>query len=274
MVGLTKKLMSQLKLSPFFDGWKDEDLRVRNISSAILKAKSKNQSIIQLDYSAFDQSIHPYFRISVWKKFASLFPDQDIASKFVEAYSNYSNNQYLFMGSTSKQGVWLLLELPMQLLSGIIDTQLLGSVINGVLQKIVGKRLGYDLQIEFQKGLGDDALLPVPNDLIYRFGYVGLLEKISSILKEFGFKLNPSKAYPNTDSAFLQKLYVPDHDIRGVGSWTRNLSSFLFKERYTKPIKGITNLPALEIISQISIISQAFPKDGEYVKDMPMKFAN
>lgn len=274
MVGITKKIMEQLAKFPMFDGWKEEFTRVTNTSKYIEYAKRDGFTCIQMDYSKFDRKIHPYFRIKVWEKISRKFSDQDFAEKFIQQFTEYSNKQFLFIGDVNNVGEYHVVNLPYQLLSGVIDTQLTGSIVNAVLQFVCAKRMGYSLNWDYVKVLGDDAVFPVPDNLLHGIGYKGVLEEISKTVSLMGFALHPGKAYPNTDVAFLQKLYVPSLDIKGAGTWARNMASFMFRERLHKKIPGIKSMHALEIISQISIISQAFSLIGTDLSDFAQVFAD
>lgn len=274
MVGITKRLMSQLKASPIFDGWKSEDERASNLYNAIIDADRDGFTLIQLDYSKFDRKFHPKLRNLIWQKFASRFDDHEFARDFINSYTNYSNNQSIFIGSISSYGEYSNIPLPYQLLSGVIDTQLTGSVCNCILQGYIARKLGYQIPWKYVRALGDDAVFPVPNDLLIRVGYTEVLKLISAAVSDLGFTINAGKAYPTKDVAFLQKLYVPEAGIKACGTWARSIASFMYKEKFAKPIQGIQSIQTLEIISQVSIISQAYSYGEIDLRDFSIFFAD
>lgn len=139
---------------------------------------------------------------------------------------------------------------------------------------IIADGIGYKLPYKYCRMLGDDAVLPVPKAIFDKYGYEGILEKISEILEPYGFEVNPKKAYPNSDVAFLQKLYVPELGIKGIGALSRALRSFYYRENFPKKIPGIKSLEYMEIISQISILSEAMAYDGVDLRDFFRYFAD
>lgn len=258
-VGLYKTSMEQLKFAPPFSGWLDPNERIESIQKQLGKAESLDCSIIALDFSSFDTSIHPNLR-----KWANDFIVQadksNSLAKYKIHYNNLMENQYLIVPA---KNAYSIQSVPQLLLSGIINTQHDGSLINLAVQTYIAKRLGFDINLDLCLCLGDDVGFCVPNKYLKSLGYDGLLNKINEFANEIGFTIHTHKKYPEPHLVFLQKLYVPEQGIHAVGSWARALSSFLYKERFSNNIPGVVSLPALEIISQIAILNEAFgPKDS------------
>lgn len=63
----------------------------------------------------------------------------------MKAYAKYASNQSIFIGDPNSNGAYRNIELPYQLLSGIIDTQLTGSLVNAILQGVAALEMGYSI---------------------------------------------------------------------------------------------------------------------------------
>lgn len=261
-VGLYKDSMRRLKFAPMFAGWLEPDQRFQVIKRMLEKAKMNNKKIIALDYSGFDTNIHPYLRDLANKMMVSLFSYNDKLQDYQKHQEKYNHHQFAVLPDTKgisqqhlSEGV-ALVSSNYQLLSGVINTQHDGSLINAMIQGYVAKRLGFEIDWDLVLVLGDDAGFQVPESILGDMSYSGVLDKISEIVNELGFEVHPKKAYPTTQLIFLQKIFDIDQKIFSVGSWARTISSFVFKENYPKRIPGIKSLPALELIGQIGMLNE------------------
>lgn len=257
--------MSQLKSCPIFAAWQGKDERVKTIVDQNIEAQRIDHVRIQLDWSKFDKQVHPKFQMLLGKFYeAFAFSGKDLVRRRNEQFNKLLLSQHIYLGD-SKGNVHKL-SVPFQLISGRKGTQHDGSLIGLILQGLFYKMMfGKQIPWHLTNQAGDDSLFPVPTHALTDLGYDGVLEKISEINDKVGFLLNPKKAYPNSDSAFLQKLYKPEVGIYGAGSFTRSLASFIWKEKFSKPIKGVRRLWALELISQISILSEPFSKSVAHI---------
>lgn len=253
-VGLYKASMSQLKYHPAFSGWLEPVSRQASIQRQLKLAKDRDMTFISLDFSSFDQSCSSYLR----KLVNNFIVEADVSRSLRDYKSHFdllSDNQWLVIPGRNGYELTNANDL---LLSGVINTQHDGSLINMLVQAYIAEKLGFEFDPELSLVLGDDVGFCVPNKYLKRMGYKSLLEKMNTEAEKIGFHIHTDKAYPLSQLIFLQKLYVPEQNIIGLGSWARSLYSFCYKERFSKPIKGVYSLPALELISQISIICEAF----------------
>lgn len=277
-VGLYKDSMRRLKLAPMFAGWVEPNQRIQIIRNMLKLASDSKKKIIALDYSGFDTNIHPFLRDAANRIMLSCFNFNSALAEYQKFQSLYNNNQFAVLpdpnGLSSQQlypGV-ALVSANYQLLSGVINTQHDGSLINAIIQGYIAKRLGFDLDWDLVLVLGDDAGFQVPETILDDMGYSGVLKEISNIVKELGFEVHPKKAYPTTQLIFLQKLWDVGQNLISVGTWARTISSFVFKENYPKRIPGIQSLPALEIIGQISMLNEAFSGGEVDLRDFAKTF--
>ena len=258
-VGLYKTTMSILRETRPFIGWLHPDEMAKQITDIQKEAKKLDISFIPLDFSAFDRNVNWYFRQKANDFMVSLFKEGTL-SEYQTIWRNKNRQQYLILPVLNG---YTVLDVDNQLLSGVINTQQDGSIINLCLQTLIAKGLGFEPFLQFSAALGDDVILPVPNSLLNEEGYEKLLEKINNIVSEFGFMTHTKKAYPSASYTFLQKISDVDNGLLVQGSVLRALSSLFFKERRTTKIEGIENIYALEIIAMISIMNNGFGK-GEY----------
>lgn len=268
-VGLIRESMNQLKKAPPFAGWLSPKERASVINKQIKIAKLKECTLIQLDYSAFDKSIAPFFQEVISNAFIefAVKDTNNIAAKRAEFFKKFRSTQGVLLSDQSNKVYFY--KAPNQLASGEKRTQHDGSLINLLLNGLIQKYLfKTKINWELTLALGDDASLPVPNKLMAELGYKEILKGIEKFLAKFKFGMNASKAYPNTDLAFLQKIWEPSKGLNGWGSWTRNLSSFLFREKMPPKIKGI-RIPVMEIISQVTILSEPFSYNGTTLAGVP-----
>lgn len=257
-VGLYKTSMDKLKNHPAFSGWLDPVARSISIQKQINQCKSLDYSFISLDFSSFDQTCGSELR----KMVNELIVEADVSrslSEYKKHYDKLCDEQFLVVPQASGFDIK---NASGMLFSGVINTQHDGSLINMLVQAYVAYRLGFQFNPNLSLVLGDDVGFAVPNKYLKSIGYKNLLIKINEYANEIGFTVHTGKAYPNSDLIFLQKLYVPDQDIHALGSWARALSSFVYKERFTKKVKGVYSLPALELISQISILNEAYGSEN------------
>lgn len=251
--GITHRVMNYLKKYPAFCGWLDPLARKKILSDKYLEVKKKGYELIQLDYSAYDKHIHSDLQISVLTIYDKFFSDWELVS---DSFSKKLMNQsLLFFNNNGKDHTYLINN---QLISGKSDTQLMGSFIGLCLTTafLISKYGVSETKnlVEYLFQLGDDTLFPVKLDSDYT--YEDALEEYSDFCGKFGFTLNPKKAYPTQEPAFLQKLIRPDFGLDSVGTWQRSLMSFLFSEKFKHNELGSTR--ALDIISQISILENAY----------------
>lgn len=115
------------------------------------KAKLNNRKIIALDYSGFDTNIHPYLRDLANKMMVSLFSYNDKLLDYQKHQEKYNHHQFAVLPDTKgisqqhlSEGV-ALVSSNYQLLSGVINTQHDGSLINAMIQGYVAKRLGFEI---------------------------------------------------------------------------------------------------------------------------------
>lgn len=277
LTGLVHYSMSLLKHAPLFAGWQDPITRHSTILKMLTEAQSSGFKIIQLDYSKFDQRFAPIFREMALDISLAHLREKDIAERIKEAVWPYYAEQFALFpaveGIKADIEQAALIDLVNQLLSGRKVTQEDGSKVNAILQGYLAAQLGYDLNYNWCLVLGDDAGFPVPISLLKSEGYVKVLERIEELLAPTGFIMNAKKAYPTDELIFLQKLYNLDINIEGVGSWARSLFSFIFRENFPKHIEGISSIAIMEIISQLSIMNEAFARSGASVNDFGKKFA-
>lgn len=265
---LVSESMRQLKKCPIFSTWLEPNLRQEVLNRQNIQAYVKGHTRIQLDWSKFDKNIHPIFQKLVGKYFSYVSNNGfDIISERYEQFIKFRDNQYVLL--PNNRNVPTFYKIPYQLPSGEKRTQHDGSMIGLILQGVSYKLLfGEEIPWDLCSQAGDDALWPVPTSYLTRWGYKHLLEKASEINRRMGFQLNSSKAYPNSDGAFLQKLYSYEKKINGIGSFTRSLASFIWKEKFSKRIKGVENFWALELISQITILSEPFSNSFYNIHDV------
>lgn len=259
-VALVKESMRQLKSCPIFVTWLPKDERVTTLRLQDQSARRRGFTRIQLDWSKFDKHIHPKLQKLIQNYYREVAINGfDIIEQRNIAFLELLDNQIIPMADS--KGNVKFYNLPYQLISGRIGTQHDGSLIGLIQQGVIFKKVfGDDIPWDLTNQAGDDALFPVPTHALADLGYEKVLEKVAEATGAYGFMLNPKKAYPNSDGAFLQKLYRSDLGIVGVGSFTRSLASFIWKEDFSKPVKGVKRLWPLELISQISILSEAFSK--------------
>lgn len=253
-VGLYKTSMDKLKHHPAFSGWLNPIERAESIRKQLERAKLLDSSFISLDFSSFDLTCTAELR----KLVNNLIINADVSKSLAEYkihYDKLCDEQFLVVPQASGFDIK---NASGMLFSGVINTQHDGSLINMLVQAYVAYRLGFEFDPELSLVLGDDVGFCVPNKYLKHMGYKNLLIKINEYANEIGFNVHTGKAYPNSDLIFLQKLYVPDVSINGLGSWSRALTSFVYKERFTNSVKGVYSLPALELISQISILNEAY----------------
>lgn len=253
-VGIYKTSMSKLKYHPAFSGWLHPDDRAISIENQIKRLKQEDYSFIALDFSSFDTTCSLFFRQMI-NEFVVEADTSKSLSDYKEHFDRLNENQYLIIPT---HGSYQVVDAPDMLLSGVINTQHDGSLINMLVQAYCASELGFEFRPEFSLVLGDDVGFAVPNKYLRELGYKGLLEKINQIANKIGFVVHTGKAYPNTDLIFLQKLYAPDSNIMGLGSWARCLSSFIYKEKFSTQLPGIKSIPVLELISQIAILNEGF----------------
>lgn len=256
--GISYVLKEKFSQTNHFVGWLSPKDKNEKITRIIHNAKNDGITMIQLDYSRYDKHWHPIFQNTVIDIISNLAVDsKDIMDKWRSKYKELLETQGVFLPDlNNKIKYW---KLPYQWASGKIFTQLGGSLINVLLQMLIWREMNWgEFPLDYTFVLGDDACFPIPNYALEEHSYQHLLEKISDILGKYGFKLNPTKAYPNEDLAFLQKYYKPDLSIIGAGSFTRSLASFIWKEKLNKRIEGVQRYWALDIISQIMILSEPF----------------
>lgn len=264
-VALVKESMRQLSSCPIFSGWLSKADRDASIARQNITAERRGFKRIQLDWSKFDKHVHPKLQNLVQSYYDSVcINGRDILERRKIMFAKHLDSQRIPMVNSA--GNLSFYSLRYQLISGRLGTQHDGSFIGLIQQGVIFKKIfGGDIPWDLCNQLGDDALFPVPIQALSDLGYENLLSKVSQATGEFGFALNPKKAYPNSDAAFLQKLYIPEHGIVGAGTFARSLASFLWKEKFAKPIKGVKRLWALELISQISILSEPFSKSHNNV---------
>lgn len=256
--GLATALKSKLANHSNFVAWTSPDVRTNRIVSMIDEAEKRGCTLIQLDYSKYDKHWHPIFQLAVLDVIIMLSTDgKEELLEWRKKYEDLLPTQGVFLPNLESKCLYW--KLPYQWASGKILTQMGGSFVNVILQSLIWHDLSWGpFPYELAMALGDDAGFPVPTSVLGEQGYENVLTKIAEVLGKYGFKLNPTKAYPNTDLAFLQKLYVPTYNILGVGSFTRALASFIWKEKLNKHIEGVKRYWAMDIISQISILSEPF----------------
>lgn len=267
--GITHRVMNYLKRVPSFCGWLDPITRNDILSHSYLEVKNLGYELIQLDYSAYDKHIVPEIQIMMLKFYQRFFKDWDMVNENFK--KKLSNQRILFFDYAGNPKVF---QINNQLISGKSDTQLMGSLIGLTLTTafLISK---YGINeaknlIPYLFQLGDDTLFPVK--LSSDYTYEDVLEEYSQFCGKFGFTLNPKKAYPTQEPAFLQKLIRPDIGLKSAGTWQRTLMSFMFSEKFKTNEFGSTK--ALDIISQISILENAYVYSNDILNHFFSVFAN
>lgn len=270
-VGLYKESMDRLKKSPTFAGWQDPVERNRTITTLLEESDKAGYHVLALDFSGFDTNISPDLRSMANAIMLTMFDSGQWKNRYKVQQDKLNIEQYLLAYDGGKVAS---IHVPNQLLSGTINTQHDGSLINLMIQQYVASRLGYQLPLRFALALGDDVGIPVPKSILEGKGYYPLLTEISNIVKDFGMTIHDKKVYPTDQLIFLQKLWDLKQNIIETGSWMRSLSSLLYSENWPKPIKGVKSLAALEILAGISILEQGFSKSIEVHNDFAQIIAD
>lgn len=255
MNGIYKSVQEIFKNWVCFAAWLEPNERNSKINDMVIKIRKKNWRILSLDYRQYDAHLCPELRLEATKLVLKCFKNTEISEKIIAKLDQLYHNQYL-CAPTSKD-VISLVKLDNQLLSGISNTQLDGSLINLILQRFIARKFGYSIPMDEGLALGDDTGLPMPVEIIEKNGgYENVLKIIKEdILNKFGMDSHDKKAYPNDNLLFLQNLYQPQDDIIAQYSICRTIDSLVWSEQFRENIIGVKNHNALETIGQITIVN-------------------
>lgn len=226
------------------------------MDGVLTRARKTKHTLISLDFSRFDQHIHPIFRdyaAQFTLKFFNMSDNQ--FNTLYEHYTKINRNQWLC--TLTRRGVE---KIPVNHLlgSGMKDTQQSGSFINLMVQVYAYMKLfpGKRVPVELMLCLGDDVVFPVPNSFMISHGYEKTLTNIKNVVSEIGFTTHDQKAYPTPEVTFLQKLY--SGEVFSQGTIMRTIRSMVYREKNPKNLGPSVNIPLLEIIGQISMTNEMF----------------
>lgn len=238
-----------------FLAWKDPVDRDRGIINMVSNCIKEDWRMLSLDYRQYDMHLPPELRFTATNLVFKCFKDNPYKQKILDHIKHLYNNQYLC--APYGDDALSLIKVDNQLMSGIPNTQLDGSLINLILQRFIAKKLGYKIPDDWGLALGDDTGLPIPLSILEKFGgYEETLKYIKEkILNPLGMNSHDKKAYPNDNLLFLQLLYQPQDDILAQYSITRTVDSFTWSETFREDIEGVKNNNALETIGQITVIN-------------------
>lgn len=269
-VGLVYPIMNHLKRFNSFCGWNEPDVRDNMILSALKKARQNECTIISLDFSKFDRCVSFEARKKAHEAIALAYKNSKGIDRWWNHQLKMDSSQFIMLAN--EQSI-----VPVQtdglLLSGVIDTQLSGSLINLGIQSYILQRLKSPILYDSMLALGDDVGIPIKDELLFKWGYKGILSKIKEISLELGFVTHDIKSYPLPQLTFLQRLYLPEEGIIGIGSYARSIASFFWKENFTNAIEGIKSIKALELFSQIVMMSD-IERQTIFFSEFRQHFAN
>lgn len=260
MNGLYQEIKKELSKVPSMSGWLPPAERDRAIVDMWNRGFKKGMTPIPLDFRAYDTHMFKELRIAATNLLLKVFKDSEqleqIKAKIAELYSNQ-----LLWGPDASYGVGLY-QVNNLLGSGVANTQADGSTMNMVIQSYIGEVLGFEQPDDLGLTLGDDVVMWVPNNIVQKLGYEGVLSSINDTLKPLNMEIHVKKKYPLPQVMFLQRLYVPNQDIIGEYSLVRSVDSIVWAESFRAPIEGVINHMALETIGQISTLNNSMQGSG------------
>lgn len=251
-----------------FLAWKDPVERDKGIIKMVDNCLSNDWRMLSLDYRQYDMHLPPALRFAATNLVFKCFKDNPHKKTILNKINQLYHNQYLC--APYGNDPLSLIKVDNQLMSGVPNTQLDGSLINLILQRFIARKLGYKIPSNWGLALGDDTGLPIPLSILEKFGgYEKTLKYIKEeILNPLGMDSHDKKAYPNDNLLFLQNLYQPQDDILAQYSILRTVDSLVWAEQFREEIEGIKNSNALETIGQITIVNNPVVTFGS-VNEIP-----
>lgn len=99
--------------------------------------------MISLDYRQYDMHLPPELRFAATNLVFKCFKDNPNKQKILDKIKELYHNQYLC--APYGDDPLSLIKVDNQLMSGIPNTQLDGSLINLILQRYIARKLGYSI---------------------------------------------------------------------------------------------------------------------------------
>jgi hypothetical protein len=246
------------KKVPFSAAWHDPFTGMQMINRQARRFWTKYLHV-PYDFSGFDQLTDINITIELMRGILNLvFGVNKQTDLLLQTFELVEMKKGILVPASDPRCPFEIIGCKNLLISGIVWTSFLGTNYNLVLVAIVHIDLKSPKPLGSEQRLGDDLVAAILFSIYVRYGYSWILEQSEKSFNILGAEVNVKKQMPEDlvpGFIYLQRYYNMTDGWCGIYSMFRAWGSAIWSERFQSTVKGIRNLPALQMCGQLSVLN-------------------